>query len=123
MSKKDNVSNLSDKEKITRKEFTDILTQIFDNMSTMSNSLMSDMNTMFQKYTYPTLMRLEALVDVLVDKGVLTRDEVAAKAAELLQEAIKAAKPTNAEGKELSPDEVKELYSKNVESVQNENNK
>jgi hypothetical protein len=85
------------KQKVTRGELIEILGQITNNMNELSNYVMSDMNNLFKNFTYPTLMKLGALVELLIDNGTISREELDKKITDMTVEAIKKAREVPAE--------------------------
>jgi len=89
--KKENNPETS-REVVRRNELTAIVTQIIDNVNTMAGHLMNDVNTLFKRFVYPVMMRSNAIENLLVSKGVMTKDEINSEAKRITEEAIAKAK-------------------------------
>lgn len=63
----------------TRREIIDIMQQVADEMNQMADYLMQDVNTMYSKHVFPFQLRLAAIEEILVKKGILTKEEVDAE--------------------------------------------
>jgi len=87
-----------DRKKITRGEFKEIIQKILDCITESNNYVMEDINTLFQRFVYPTLMELGVLTEILKSKGLITDDELKAKIAELKAKQLQNAKPIDEEG-------------------------
>lgn len=89
---------------VTRKEFVDVLEQMTNNLNELTRYLTSDVNVMFQRYVYPILMKQEAIIELLTEKGILTRDEIMSRADKLTQEALASAQQVDEEGNLIGVD-------------------
>lgn len=87
-----------DRKKITRGEFKEIIQKILDCITESNNYVMEDINTLFQRFVYPTLMELGVLTEILKSKGLITDDELKVKIAELKAKQLQNAKPIDEEG-------------------------
>ena len=94
----DNVVAFSDKgskemnRSVKRKEMVEVMEQVFDRMNETNRYLMEDINTMYRVQLFPFQMMVSALENLLIEKGVITKDELDAKLEENKQELIKKAR-------------------------------
>ncbi len=107
---------------VTREEFIEVMEQVSKNINDISTGLMDDMNTLFQRYSYPTLIKLQALTEILKEKELISQVEVAEKAKEIVQDMLDRAKKVDEEGnivlnedegeekKEVSKDDSEEVH-------------
>jgi hypothetical protein len=47
-----------------------------DNISLISEYLMEDLNTLYSEHVFPFQLRLEALENILTEKGIVTKEEI-----------------------------------------------
>lgn len=87
------------REVVRRNELTGIIKQIVENVNEMASHLLNDVNTLFKRFVYPNMMRVNAIENVLIAKGVLTKEEINAESKRITEEAIAKAKEIDAEGK------------------------
>lgn len=94
----DNVVAFSDKGSkemncsVKRKEMVEVMEQVFDRMNETNRYLMEDINTMYRVQLFPFQMMVSALENLLIEKGVITKEELDAKLEENKQELIKKAR-------------------------------
>lgn len=94
----DNVVAFSDKgskemnRSVKRKEMIEVMEQVFDRMNETNRYLMEDINTMYRVQLFPFQMMVSALENLLIEKGVITKEELDAKLEENKQELIKKAR-------------------------------
>lgn len=94
----DNVVAFSDKgskemnRSVKRKEMVEVMEQVFDRMNDTNRYLMEDINTMYRVQLFPFQMMVSALENLLIEKGVITKEELDAKLEENKQELIKKAR-------------------------------
>ena len=94
----DNVVAFSDKgskemnRSVKRKEMVEVMEQVFDRMNETNRYLMEDINTMYRVQLFPFQMMVSALENLLIEKGVITKEELDAKLEENKQELIKKAR-------------------------------
>lgn len=67
---------------VTREEFIDVIHQIGENINQISEYLMQDVNTMYSKQVFPFQMRLDALEDILEERGIISKDDISKRAEE-----------------------------------------
>ena len=94
----DNVVAFSDKgskemnRSVKRKEMVEVMEQVFDRMNETNRYLMEDINTMYRVQLFPFQMMVSALENLLIEKSVITKEELDAKLEENKQELIKKAR-------------------------------
>lgn len=94
----DNVVAFSDKDSkemnrsVKRKEMVEVMEQVFDRMNETNRYLMEDINTMYRVQLFPFQMMVSALENLLIEKGVITKEELDAKLEENKQELVKKAR-------------------------------
>ena len=94
----DNVVAFSDKgskemnRSVKRKEMVEVMEQVFYRMNETNRYLMEDINTMYRVQLFPFQMMVSALENLLIEKGVITKEELDAKLEENKQELIKKAR-------------------------------
>lgn len=94
----DNVVAFSDKgskemnRSVKCKEMVEVMEQVFDRMNETNRYLMEDINTMYRVQLFPFQMMVSALENLLIEKGVITKEELDAKLEENKQELIKKAR-------------------------------
>ena len=70
----------------TRQEVIEIMEQVGENINQISDYLMQDVNTMYSQHVFPFQIRLEAIENLLVAKGIFTKEEVNSEAERLFDE-------------------------------------
>lgn len=94
----DNVVAFSDKgskemnRSVKRKEMVEVMEQVFDRINETNRYLMEDINTMYRVQLFPFQMMVSALENLLIEKGVITKEELDAKLEANKQELIKKAR-------------------------------
>lgn len=94
----DNVVAFSDKgskemnRSVKRKEMVEVMEQVFNRMNETNRYLMEDINTMYRVQLFPFQMMVSALENLLIEKGVITKEELDAKLEANKQELIKKAR-------------------------------
>lgn len=94
----DNVVAFSDKgskemnRSVKRKEMVEVMEQVFYRMNETNRYLMEDINTMYRVQLFPFQMMVSALENLLIEKGVITKEELDAKLEANKQELIKKAR-------------------------------
>lgn len=73
----DNSADL--KRKVTRKEMVDVVQQVIDNVNQIADYLMQDVNTLYAKHVFPFQIQIGVIEDLLVEKGIVTKEELSAK--------------------------------------------
>lgn len=94
----DNVVAFSDKgskemnRSVKRKEMVEVMEQVFDRMNETNRYLMEDINTMYRVQLFPFQMMVSALENLLIEKRIITKEELDTKLEENKQELIKKAR-------------------------------
>ena len=98
---------------IKRKEFVEVMEQIFERMNETNHYLMEDINTMYSQQVFPFQIAHAVIEELLVEKGILTEEEINTaleKRKQQLLEKAKAIKTDNEGNEELaSEEESKEM--------------
>lgn len=98
---------------IKRKEFVEVMEQIFERMNETNHYLMEDINTMYAQQVFPFQIAHAVIEELLVEKGILTEEEINTaleKRKQQLLEKAKAIKTDNEGNEELaSNEESKEM--------------
>ena len=98
---------------IKRKEFVEVMEQIFERMNETNHYLMEDINTMYAQQVFPFQISHAVIEELLVEKGILTEEEINTaleKCKQQLLEKAKAIKTDNEGNEELaSEEESKEM--------------
>ena len=79
MGEQDVIKGMSEEElalPVTRGEFLEVLRQISENVNDISKYLMEDVNVHFRNYTYPTMIKLQAVMQLMVEKGICDQKEL-----------------------------------------------
>jgi TPP-dependent pyruvate/acetoin dehydrogenase alpha subunit len=96
------------REIVRRNELTPIITQIVENVNQMANHLLNDVNTLFKRFVYPNMMRLNAIENVLIAKGLLTKEEINEESKRITDEAVAKAKEIQTEDPNKKEEEPQE---------------
>jgi hypothetical protein len=96
------------REIVRRNELTPIITQIVENVNQMAHHLLNDVNTLFKRFVYPNMMRLNAIENVLIAKGVLTKEEINEESKKITAEAVAKAKEIQTEDPNKKEEEPQE---------------
>jgi hypothetical protein len=80
------------KKKVSRDEFAQVLSQISDNINQIANYLMEDMNTLYSRQVFPFQIRLNVIEDILIEKGITTKEEITERADEYFKKLQEQAK-------------------------------
>lgn len=92
----------------TRGEIIEIMSQFADNMNQMADYLMQDVNTMYSQHVFPFQLRLAAIEDILVEKGITSIEEIDVKVKERyekLEEQAKEIKDKENSGNSLTSED------------------
>jgi hypothetical protein len=110
------------KRKATRQEVVEITQQILENISIISNGLMEDLNILYSQQVFPFQMTLWAIEQLLIEKGILTKEEIDAKVEERKQDLLSRAKEIKDRGNGLEAvskeEEFKDEYKLAKDAVQ-----
>lgn len=64
---------------VNRREFIEVLQQYTDNFNEVVNYLMDDMNTLYAKQLFPFQIYSDILVDLLIENGITTREDIVSR--------------------------------------------
>lgn len=93
---------------VKRKEFVEVMEQIFERMNETNHYLMEDINSMYANQVFPVQMGHAVIEELLVEKGIITKeeiDEALEKRKQQLLEKAKAIKTNENGDEELASDE------------------
>ena len=93
---------------VKRKEFVEVMEQIFERMNETNHYLMEDINSMYANQVFPVQMGHAVVEELLVEKGIITKeeiDEALEKRKQQLLEKAKAIKTNENGEEELASDE------------------
>lgn len=93
---------------VKRKEFVEVMGQIFERMNETNHYLMEDINSMYANQVFPVQMGHAVVEELLVEKGIITKeeiDEALEKRKQQLLEKAKAIKTNENGDEELASDE------------------
>lgn len=93
---------------VKRKEFVEVMEQIFERMNETNHYLMGDINSMYANQVFPVQMGHAVVEELLVEKGIITKeeiDEALEKRKQQLLEKAKAIKTNENGEEELASDE------------------
>lgn len=114
------------KRKVTRKEMVDVVQQVIDNVNQIADYLMQDVNTLYAKHVFPFQIQVGVLEDLLVEKGIVTKEELSAKYDEKIKDLQEKAKEIK-EGKDglrlATDEEEKQDVNEKVLKVVRDNQK
>ena len=93
---------------VKRKEFVEVMEQIFERMNETNHYLMEDINSMYANQVFPVQMGHAVVEELLVEKGIINKeeiDEALEKRKQQLLEKAKAIKTNENGDEELASDE------------------
>lgn len=93
---------------VKRKEFVEVMEQIFERMNETNHYLMEDINSMYANQVFPVQMGHAVIEELLVDKGIITKEEIEdalEKRKQQLLEKAKAIKTNENGDEELATDD------------------
>lgn len=103
---------------VKRKEFVEVMEQIFERMNETNHYLMEDINSMYANQVFPVQMGHAVIEELLVEKGIITKDEIDEALEKRKQQLLEKAKAikTNENGDEelASEDESKAIENEAV---------
>lgn len=85
------------KKKVSRDEFVAVISQIADNINQIGDYLMQDVNMMYSRQVFPFQIRLAVLEDILIEKGITTKEQISELAAEKIKKLEEQAKEIKAQ--------------------------
>lgn len=103
---------------VKRKEFVEVMEQIFERMNETNHYLMEDINSMYANQVFPVQIGHAVIEELLVEKGIITKDEIDEALEKRKQQLLEKAKAikTNENGDEelASEDESKAIENEAV---------
>ncbi len=103
---------------VKRKEFVEVMQQIFERMNETNHYLMEDINSMYANQVFPVQMGHAVIEELLVEKGIITKEEIEDALEKRKQQLLEKAKAikTNENGEEelASDDESKAIENEAV---------
>lgn len=103
---------------VKRKEFVEVMQQIFERMNETNHYLMEDINSMYANQVFPVQMGHAVIEELLVEKGIITKEEIEEALEKRKQQLLEKAKAikTNEHGEEelASDDESKAIENEAV---------
>ena len=103
---------------VKRKEFVEVMEQIFERMNETNHYLMEDINSMYANQVFPVQMGHAVIEELLVEKGIITKEEIEDALEKRKQQLLEKAKAikTNENGEEelASDDESKAIENEAV---------
>lgn len=93
---------------VKRKEFVEVMQQIFERMNETNHYLMEDINSMYANQVFPVQMGHSVIEELLVEKGIITKEEIEdalEKRKQQLLEKAKAIKTNENGDEELATDD------------------
>jgi hypothetical protein len=103
---------------VKRKEFVEVMEQIFERMNETNHYLMEDINSMYANQVFPVQMGHAVIEELLVEKGIITKEEIEDALEKRKQQLLEKAKAikTNENGDEelASDDESKAIENEAV---------
>lgn len=93
---------------VKRKEFVEVMQQIFERMNETNHYLMEDINSMYANQVFPVQMGHAVIEELLVEKGIITKEEIEdalEKRKQQLLEKAKAIKTNENGDEELATDD------------------
>lgn len=85
-------SSMDMKRKVTRGEVIEIIQQVVDNVNHIADYLMQDVNTLYAQHVFPFQIRQAVIEDILIEKGIITKEEIDRLAEERVQKLKEQAK-------------------------------
>ena len=112
--------------KVSRKELIEILQQLTENMNQSNQYHMDDINQLYSRYVVPNIINLQVLTDILIEKGITTKEDIDkrynAKVRDMVQKA-KVVRETDEGLEEVSKEESKTLENEKILHVLKDNTK
>lgn len=100
--------------KVSRKELIDILQQLTENMNQSNQYHMDDINQLYSRYVVPNIINLQVLTDILIEKGITTKEDIDKIYDEKVRDMVQKAKVVRETDKGL--EEVSKEESKTIEN-------
>ena len=100
--------------KVSRKELIEILQQLTENMNQSNQYHMDDINQLYSRYVVPNIINLQVLTDILIEKGITTKEDIDKRYNEKVRDMVQKAKVVRETDKGL--EEVSKEESKTIEN-------
>lgn len=112
--------------KVSRKELIEILQQLTENMNQSNQYHMDDINQLYSRYVVPNIINLQVLTDILIEKGITTKEDIDKRYNEKVRDMVQKAKVVRETDKgleEVSKEESKTLENEKILHVLKDNTK
>ena len=112
--------------KVSRKELIEILQQLTENMNQSNQYHMDDINQLYSRYVVPNIINLQVLTDILIEKGITTKEDIDNRYNEKVRDMVQKAKVVRETDKgleEVSKEESKTLENEKILHVLKDNTK
>ena len=100
--------------KVSRKELIEILQQLTENMNQSNQYHMDDINQLYSRYVVPNIINLQVLTDILIEKGITTKEDTNKRYDEKVRDMVQKAKVVRETDEGL--EEVSKEESKTIEN-------
>lgn len=100
--------------KVSRKELIEILQQLTENMNQSNQYHMDDINQLYSRYVVPNIINLQVLTDILIEKGITTKEDIDKRYNDKVRDMVQKAKVVRETDKGL--EEVSKEESKTLEN-------
>ena len=100
--------------KVSRKELIEILQQLTENMNQSNQYHMDDINQLYSRYVVPNIINLQVLTDILIEKGITTKEDINKRYDEKVRDMVQKAKVVRETDEGL--EEVSKEESKTIEN-------
>ena len=112
--------------KVSRKELIEILQQLTENMNQSNQYHMDDINQLYSRYVVPNIINLQVLTDILIEKGITTKEDIYKRYNDKVRDMVQKAKVVRETDKgleEVSKEESKTLENEKILHVLKDNTK
>ena len=112
--------------KVSRKELIEILQQLTENMNQSNQYHMDDINQLYSRYVVPNIINLQVLTDILIEKGITTKEDIDKRYNDKVRDMVQKAKVVRETDKgleEVSKEESKTLENEKILHVLKDNTK
>lgn len=112
--------------KVSRKELIEILQQLTENMNQSNQYHMDDINQLYSRYVVPNIINLQVLTDILIEKGITTKEDIDKRYDEKVRDMVQKAKvvrETDEGLEEVSKEESKTIENEKILHVLKDNTK
>lgn len=100
--------------KVSRKELIEILQQLTENMNQSNQYHMDDINQLYSRYVVPNIINLQVLTDILIEKGITTKEDINKRYDDKVRDMVQKAKVVRETDEGL--EEVSKEESKTIEN-------